>query len=146
VVICASICNGYFHDEEFPSYRELFELFQKDYHNVLPDVDRYAEYFCNKQEYIDKYRYNFGYHAFHPFSMISCGHVAEMHCAAIYLVGANEPGFARAMGMKTRATFEEALKDAERYTGANPRILALPRAFRTAAVHLMMADDQVPAV
>ena len=42
VVICSSICNGYFHDEEFPSYRELYELFQKDYHNTLPDVARFG--------------------------------------------------------------------------------------------------------
>jgi hypothetical protein len=146
VVICSSICNGYFHDEEFPSYRELFELFQGDYHNTLTDLGKYADYFCSKQEYTDKYRYNFGYHAFHPFSMISCGHIAEMYCAAVYIVGAYEPGYARAMGMKTRATFEEALKDAERYVGENPKILALPKAFRTAAVHLEMKDDDRPQV
>jgi len=146
VVICASICNGYFHDEEFPSYRELYELFQKDYHNTLPDVARFGEYFCSRQEYIDKYRFNYGYHAFHPFSMISCGHIAELHCAAIYIVGAYEPGYARAMGMKTRATFEDALKDAERYTGKSPKILALPKTFRTAGVHLMMKDDDIGEV
>ena len=138
VVICSSICNGYFHDEEFPSYRELFELFQKDYHNILPNLARYAEAFCKKLQYIHAYRYGFGYHAYHPFSMISCGHIAEMQCAAVYLVGAYEPGYARAMGMKTRATFEEALADAERYTGRKPRILALPRTFKTAGVHLML--------
>jgi hypothetical protein len=144
VVICSSICNGYFHDEEFPSYRALYELFQKDYHNTLPELAKYGEYFANKQEYIDAYRYNFGYHAYHPFSMISCGHIAHMHCAAVYIVGAYEPGYARGMGMKTRHTFEEALRDAERYTGREPNILALPKTFRTAAVHLMMKDDQVP--
>lgn len=144
VVICASICNGYFHDEEFPSYRELFELFQKDHHNLLPDLNKYGEHFCSKQEYIDKYRFNYGYHAFHPFSMISCGHIAEMHCAAIYIVGAYEPGYARAMGMKTRATFMEALKDSEKYTGKDPKILALPKTFRTAGVHLMMEGDDLP--
>jgi hypothetical protein len=48
------------------------------------------------------------------------------------------------MGMKTRATFAEALDDAQRYTGENPKILALPRTFRTAGVHLLMADDPVP--
>jgi len=144
VVICASICNGYFHDEEFPSYRELYELFLKDYHNVLPDLDRYGEYFSNKPEYIAKYRYNYGYHPFHAFSMIACGHIAEMHTAATYIVGGYEPGFARAMGMKTRATFAEALKDAQRYTGPNPKILALPKTFRVAGVHLMMADEKVP--
>ncbi|MCK5315774.1 MAG: DUF2088 domain-containing protein, partial [Anaerolineales bacterium] len=115
VVICSSICNGYFHDEEFPSYRELYELFQKDYHNVLPDVEKYGEYFCSKQEYIDKYRFNYGYHPYHPFSMVSCGHIAEMHTLATYIVGAYEPGYARGMGMKTRATFAEALQDAKRY-------------------------------
>jgi lactate racemase len=36
------------------------------------------------------------------------------------------------------------LLDAERYTGPNPKILALPRTFRTAAVHLMMEDDLLP--
>jgi len=71
--------------------------------------------------------------------MISCGHIAEMNSAAIYIVGAYEPGYARAMGMKTRDTFEEALEDAKRkYVGDFPNILALPRTFKTAAVHLMM--------
>jgi hypothetical protein len=110
----------------------------------LPDVEKYGEYFCSKQEYIDKYRFNFGYHPYHPFSMVSCGHIAEMHTLATYIVGAYEPGYARAMGMKTRATFAEALDDAQRYTGENPKILALPRTFRTAGVHLLMADDPVP--
>ena len=144
VVVCASICNGYFHDEEFPSYRPLYDLFQKDYHNVLPDLDKYGEYFCNNQEYVDKYRFNYGYHPFHPFSMISCGHIAEMFTSAVYIVGAYEPGYARSMGMKTRATFAEALHDAQKYTGEDPRILALPRTFRTAAVHLMMEDEAAP--
>ncbi|MBA7574713.1 hypothetical protein ES708_16528 [subsurface metagenome] len=138
VVICSSICNGYFHDEEFPSYRELYERFQQDYHNELPEMAKYGEYFCSKQEYIDKYRFNFGYHPYHAFSMISCGHIAHLNCAAIYIVGAYAPGYARGMGMKTKATFADALKDAERYVGANPKILALPRTFKTAGVHLMM--------
>lgn len=138
VVICSSICNGYFHDEEFPSYRELYELFQKDHHATLPDLEKYAEYLSSKEEYVRKYRYCYGYHPYHAFSMISCGHIAEMYCSAIYIVGAQEPGYARGMGMKTRTTFEEALKDAEKITGKNPKILALPMTFRTAGVCLMM--------
>ena len=140
VVICSSICNGYFHDEEFPAYRELYDLFQKDYHNVLPDVEKYGEWFCSKQEYVDKYRFGWGYHPYHGFSMVACGHIAEMHCAAVYIVGAYAPGYARAMGMKTRATFAEALADARKLTGPDPNILALPRTFKTAGVHLMMKE------
>ena len=143
VVICSSICNGYFHDEEFTAYRKIYELFQKDYHNILPDIDKYGEYIATRQEYIDQYRFGYGYHPFHVMSMISCGHIAERQCSAVYIVGAYEPGFARSMGMKTRETFDEALRDAEKYVGSNPKILALPKAFRTAAVHLMMKRDAI---
>lgn len=138
VAICSSICNGYFHDEEFPSYRPLYELYQTDYHHDLPDLARYGELFCQDKNLIDAYRFGWGYHPYHAFSMISCGHVAHMHCSAIYIVGAYEPGYARGMGMKTTATFEDALRDAKRYVGSNPKILALPQTFKTAGVHLMV--------
>jgi len=141
VVICSSLCNGYFHDEEFPSYKATYELFQRDYNNILPDIDRFGEYFSTDPEYIRKYRFNYAYHPFHAFSMISCGHIAETHTSAIYIVGAIEPGYARGMGMKTRASFGEALDDARaKYVGDKPNILALPKAFTTAAVHLCMKE------
>lgn len=138
VMIFSSICNGYFHDQEFPSYRETYELFQQDYHYTLADMEEHGEAFSMRKEYTDAYRFNFAYHPFHAFSMMSCGHLAEKHCAAVYCVGAYEPGYARGMGMKTRATFEDALKDAKKYVGDAPRILALPRTFKTASVHLTM--------
>lgn len=141
VVICSSICNGYFHDEEFPAYREVYDMFQKNYSNILPDLNQYGEYLATKKEYIDKYRYAYGFHPFHAFSMISCGHIAEMNCSAIYIVGAQEPGYARGMGMKTRATFEEALKDCKKFVGDKPNILALPKTFKTASVHLAMKNE-----
>jgi hypothetical protein len=141
VILCASTCNGYFHDELWPYLRELYDLFQRDHMNVLPDMNRYGEYFATNEEYIRKYRFANAFHPFHGFSMMSCGHIAEMNTSAIYIVGAQEPGYARGMGLKTRATFEEALEDAKKkYVGANPNILALPRTFKTASVHLCMKD------
>lgn len=140
VIICASICDGYFHDEEFPAYREVYDLFQTNQANTLPDIEKYGEYLSNKQEYLDKYRFNYGYHPFHTFSMISCGHIAEKHSSAIYITGAREPGYARGMGMKTRGTIEEALMDSRKYVGDNPNILAMPKAFTTSAMHLCMKD------
>ncbi len=140
VVICSSTCDGFFNDDEFPSYRELYEKYQSESHQGLPDLAKYGEEFCNKPEYIHKYRYEFGYHPFHAFSMIACGHIGLMHTSAIYIVGAHEPGYAQAMGMKTRPTFDTALKDAQQYTREDPKILALPRTFKTAGVHLMMKN------
>ena len=140
VVICSSICNGYFHDEEFPAYRSLYELAQRDYNNILPDLEKYGEYFSKNKDFIDKYRFKYGYHPYHAFSMISCGHIAEKNCSAIYIVGPQEPGYARGMGMKTRGTFKEALDDAKKYVGEDPNILALPGAFKCASVHLAMKE------
>ncbi len=139
VIICSSICNGYFHDELWPYTREMYRMFQEDQMQTLPDLDRYGEYFATNAEYVRRYRFCNAFHPFHGFSMISSGHIAEMHTSAIYIVGAFEPGYARGMGLKTRATFEEALADAMRkYLGPKPNILALPRAFKTSAVHLCM--------
>ena len=75
--------------------------------------------------------------------MISCGHIAEMNTSAIYIVGAQEPGYARGMGLKTRATFEEALEDAKKkFVGQEPNILALPMTFKKASVHLCMKNPE----
>ena len=57
VFIVSSICDGYFHDERWPYLRELYEMFQHDYMNTLPDMNRYGEYFATNEEYIRKYRF-----------------------------------------------------------------------------------------
>ncbi len=146
VIICSSLCNGFFNDKKWPYLRELYEWFQHDQMNQLPDMNRLGEYFATNEEYIRQYRFANAFHPFHGFSMMSCGHIAEMNTSALYIVGAEDPGYARGMGLKTRATFEEALEDAKKkYVGENPNILALPLTFKTAAVHLCMKDpDQDP--
>jgi len=140
VIIAASICNGFFNDEEFPAYREIYELFQKEQNNILPNVEKYAKLMVDNPTYIDKYRNHYGYHPYHGFSMISSAHIAEIHTAAVYIVGAENPGLARGMGLKTRATIEEALKDAKKYVGESPNIIAMPKAFTLSSVHLSMKD------
>jgi hypothetical protein len=141
VIICPSICNGYFHEELWPYTREMYSMFQKDEMHTLPDMNRLGEYFATNAEYIRQYRYANAFHPFHGFSMIACGHIAEMFTSAIYIVGAFEPGYARGMGLKTRGSIADALADAKRkFVGEKPNILALPRAFKTAAVHLGMKN------
>ena len=44
VIICSSLCNGFFHDELWPYLREMYDMFQHDYMNTLPDMNRYGEY------------------------------------------------------------------------------------------------------
>lgn len=141
VFIVASTCNGYFHEELWPYIPELYNLFQRDRMNVLTDMNRYGELFATNENYIRQYRYANAYHPFHGFSMMSCAHIAELNTAAIYIVGAQNPGIARSMGLKTRATFEEAMADAKKkFVSDNPNILALPRTYKTNAVHLCMKE------
>ena len=143
VIICSSICDGYFHDERWPYARELFDLFGHDYHQTLPDMASLGEYFATREDYIRKYRFAGAFHPYHGFYMMSCAHIAEMNTSAIYIVGAREPGIARAMGLKTRATFEEALEDAcRKFVGDSPNILALPKTFKLGAVHLCMKSGK----
>ncbi|WP_338232361.1 lactate racemase domain-containing protein [Companilactobacillus muriivasis] len=148
VIICASLCNGFFNDDRWPYMRELFDDWTKGKNNMntLTDMNRLGEYYATNKEYIRRYRFTNAFHPFHGFSMISCAGLAEMDTSAIYIVGAEKPGYARAMGLKTRATFEDALKDAEKkFVGSEPNILALPKTFSTMAVHLMMKDED-PAI
>ena len=144
VILCASTCNGYFNEDRWPYLPELYEIFQHNHMQTLPDMNRLGEYFATNEEYIRKYRFANAFHPFHGFSMMSCGHIAEMNTSAIYIVGAQDPGYARGMGLKTRETFEEALADAEKkYVGYHPNILALPMTFKKASVHLCMKDPSL---
>jgi hypothetical protein len=141
-VVCSSVCDGYFNDERWPYLREYFELFSKGYRNTLEDMDKLGEHYATHAEYIKKYRSAHAFHPYHGFSMMSCGHIAEKEACAIYVVGAREPGIARAMGLKTRAAFEEAIADASRkFFDHEPRILALPKAFMLSSVHLCMKSE-----
>ncbi len=134
IIITASLCNGWFNDEWFPSYREIYDKLQKVAN--FSEVMRFAEEVSNRPEYIYKYRYGYAYGAFHGFSMVSCGSIAHNHTSAIYITGAREPGYARGMGCIPTNTFKDALKDSERYVGKNPRILVLPGVFVKPGFHL----------
>lgn len=128
VVIAASICDGWFNDSWFPSYEETYEslvdynnatefLASDDAHRIARDVD-----------YLFKYSNQYTYHPFHAMSMTSGGAVPAQRCSEMIMVGAKAPKYARGMGWNTVATFDEAMKQAERYVGKNPRVLCTPEA------------------
>ena len=80
-------------------------------------------------EYCYSYSNHYTYHPFHAMSMISGGSVALKWCSQIYLVGAKNPGIARSLGYRTAQKFSDAMIDAERYVGKNPRILCTPECY-----------------
>ena len=134
VIIAASLCDAWFNDAWFPAYREVFALFQKV--ATQSEMSQFEEEVTTRSDYVYKYRHAFAYHPFHPFSMVYMGGLAAKHASAIFIVGAKEPGYARAMGCIPARTFAEAMQGAEKYVGKNPRLLALPEYLTKAPVHL----------
>lgn len=137
VVICASVCDGWFNDEWFPPYRELYDLFQRC--ASTGEMRRYEDDMSNRPEYIHKFRHAFGYHPYHAFSMLYMGGVALERARAIYIAGAKSPGFARGMGCIPTRTFEEAFTHAVRHVGKDPKMLILPELSKP-QVHVRFHD------
>ena len=143
VIIAAAVCDGWFNDLWFPSYEETYE--------ALQGFNTPAEFLCSdaaaavvdKYEYRFSYSHNYTYHPFHAMSMISGGSVPATVTSAVYVVGARAPRYARGMGFTPVATFDQAMKHAERYVGKNPRVLCTPTCFTSGvAVHLHLASQK----
>jgi nickel-dependent lactate racemase len=133
VVIVASVCDGWFNDEWFPAYRPIYERLM--HCNTVDDLVRYEDEISTDPELVRLYRHGYAYHPFHGFSMAYMGALADRYARAIYVVGAKEPGYARSMGCITLPTFDQALRQAERYVGRDPRLLIVPR-LTTVQVHV----------
>ncbi len=137
VIIAPAICDGWFNEAVFPSYQNVF--------NRLQALSDFAEIFNFENELvagdpqaIRKYRFDYAYHPGHALSMVSMGAIAHQRAGAVYIPGAQEPDFARGMGCIPTSTFAGALEQARPHVGQNPRILAIPEAFRGVGVHLFM--------
>lgn len=132
VVICTSVCDGWFNEEWFPPYPEVYDLFQRCSHTE--EMERYEDDMANRPDYIHKFRHAYGYHPFHAFSMMYMGGVALEQARAIYIAGARAPGYARGMGCIPTNTFDEALEKAQRHMGTDPKMVVVPELSKP-AVH-----------
>jgi nickel-dependent lactate racemase len=128
IVVSASICDGWFNDEWFPSYRETYDLFQKNLNYPWEIVD-YEQQLSNNPDYVFAYRFSHGYHGLHGCSMMYSGGFALRNTCKLIMVGAREPGYARSMGMNTVRTMDEALKSCRETLGNNLKIAILPEYF-----------------
>ena len=124
VVIAASVCDGWFNEAEFPSYERTYELLQTVQRPA--DLAKYEDELCTDAGYLDRYRNAYGYHPFHAFSMAYMGGLAREYAQAVYVAGAVSPDHARGMGAIPVPTVDEALAEARRLAGADPRVLVVP--------------------
>lgn len=134
VVVAAAVCDGWFNDAEFPAYRTVYEALQTVHHPA--DLVAHEERISTDARWLDRYRFGHAYHPFHAFSMVYMGGLARQAAAAVYVVGAREPGYVRGMGGIPVASVEDALREARRFTGGDPKILAVPELSKP-AYHLV---------
>src|SRR5215208_7655367 len=144
VVICASVCDGWFNDEWFPSYRETYDLYQRC--AGTEEMELYEDDMSNRHEYIHKFRHAFGYHPFHAFSMLYMGGIAPDIARAVYVVGTEAPGFARGMDCIPVNTFDEAVKHAARHVGKDPKMLVVPELSKPAVHPRFVPEDSTRVV
>ena len=129
VVIALSWCDGWFNKDWFPSYEETYNALQNFSTSESFLESDAAHNISTDNSYLYKYSNFYTYHPFHAMSMVSGGSVPLKWCSQVYLVGAQKPGFARGMGFKTLSRFDDALLDAKKYVGSNPKILCTPECF-----------------
>lgn len=129
VIIAASVCDGWFNPNWFPSYKETYEALQ-NYCTAAEFLDSgNALSIATDTEYCFRYSNDYTYHPFHAMSMISGGSVPLLRAQATFIAGAKAPRYARGMGFIPVSTFEEAFTRAKKIVGSNPRILCTPEAF-----------------
>ncbi len=139
IVIAASICDGWFNGTDFPPYEEAYRLLQSCHEPA--QMQQFEEQLSTDPEWIQRYRFQYGYHPFHAFSMIYMGGEAMQHSSAVFVAGAREPGLARGMGARTTATVEDALDQAQGLLGRPARVLVVPR-LSSPAFHLAATERE----
>jgi len=103
-----------------PSYIELFEKLKEttDPHKV----DTWSDYFANKEEYIQKYRFHNAYHGFHAISMWNWGCHAMDHCGQVIIVNPQDPEAAKRFGWESAPSIEAAIEMGQSKHGAGASV------------------------
>jgi hypothetical protein len=104
-------------------------------------MQRFEDDLANRADYIHRFRHAYGYHPFHAFSMLYMGGIALNEARAIYIVGAQAPGFARGVGCIPVRTFEDAMAHAIRHVGNDPKLLVIPELSKP-QIHLHANEHQ----
>ncbi|MCZ7643667.1 MAG: nickel-dependent lactate racemase [Planctomycetota bacterium] len=90
-----------------PSYIELYEKLAETADPAK--VDAWSDYFAEKPEYIEKYRFRNAYHGFHAISMWNWGCHGMDHCGQVIVVAPEDPEPARRFGWEVAGSVEEAI-------------------------------------
>jgi len=140
--IAASICDGWFNENWFPSYAETYDALQEYCQAAEFLASEDAEEITTKTEYLFKYSNYYTYHPFHAMSMISGGSVPLLWTSGVFLVGPKAPKYARGMGFVPVNTFAEAMERARKIVARTPGSFALRSAFPGASLFTYVLSNR----
>ena len=101
VIIAASVCDGWFNQNWFPSYEQTYEALQTYCTPAEFLESKEATGISNDTEYRFKYSNCYTYHPFHAMSMISGGSVPALKTSAVFIAGAKAPQYLKGNGVYT---------------------------------------------
>ncbi|MBS1303382.1 lactate racemase domain-containing protein [Loktanella sp. SALINAS62] len=145
VVIAVANLDGWFNKSWFPSYEETFWQMTK-----YPRQEDYlasdeARKMSTNPEYTYSYSHYFTYHPFHGMSMLSGGSIPPKRCQRVLVVGSEKPLHAKALGYTPMPTYDDAMREAIRFTGKNPKILCTPECFSGGAAPHLHLKGRLPS-
>ncbi|MBS7636824.1 DUF2088 domain-containing protein [Candidatus Bathyarchaeota archaeon] len=123
-VIIATPCPDQWDDVHHPAHREIWNNVLTSSLNPNEIMQKYAEQFATRKDYIAKYR--FGY-AFHPVHGILALHPLKRlrHVGQVFIAGAQDPRLVEHLGFCWTRTVEEAVEKAKLIHGRDAAIVCV---------------------
>ncbi len=131
VVILVSKCDGHIDIEKHPSHAPALEAFGSLRSAEAVEKQLFEKLYAD-EELLGQYHDNHAYHPIHPIWLFNENQYALDHAGRIFIATAENADAPARVGAEYAATFDEAMAQAMKVTGADPRILVLPNFFSLA--------------
>jgi hypothetical protein len=124
-VVLASPCPDRWDEVHHPSYREIWDRVLADTRDPYVARERYEEEFAGRADYIERYRFGFGFHPVH--GIMALFPLKRLrHASRVLVAGAEQPELVRHAGFEPVATIEDGIAEAAGAHGADAEIAFVP--------------------
>lgn len=127
VIIALGQCTGAMSPRR-PGDPEAFRLYRDSF--SVSELYDYSDAFCNNEEYVQKYRYEYAYSPIHSIFLMANIEPMQKVASRTIIAGEVNPGVVREMGAIPARNFDEALAQATGIVGKDADILVLPSYYR----------------
>jgi hypothetical protein len=120
-VVLATPCPEQWDEVHHPSYQETWNEILPDTRDPYQIRELYEETYSRRQPYIDKYRFEFGFHPTHGI-MATYPLKRLNHAARVYVAHAERPDLVEHLGFVPTATVDDAIAQARAIHGRDAKV------------------------